>query len=562
MAPDTSIPRSERLGLAIILGVLLLATANNFLTFALGSIGAAVALVAGPACAGVAVRARSRRRGSYEWPGLRPIDAAAAAVCATFLLAIAFRLFLWRSLETFGLLYADLPWHIGRASQQAFLSTPGYWPLSPIAFPGPLPFVSFAGDSLVSATFRYLPISIHAFTYSQVLFIWAAVLWTAVAFVADGGAWGALTLLTIAILAMPAFLFGIPLIGTIVYVFFHANPNSLIAWPVGLAFTLHLQRSLRRGTPPSKAFLLLAPPASIFLKANQAFAFGFLQLAGFALWWSTGRRLEVLKGGALTAVIWTATIVLSLAMGSWPPSAGVHPSLANFRHYALVALPGGQSPWDLFMRAVSYVVLVGAVGWVGARLDGTREWTRAAVIPVAVLTIALAYLALGWWAVVPNGLAEGEPMHVNFELIMWLITAAVVDAVDRARASAVFAVSASVLALAFVGATAWLINTQPDWKGGVPLEYRYDTQVEGEIRARAAATIPEGNCFWYGRRFAIDVEGDGDPDAVIAATGCPVIDGSRWRGYLGQNDPERVRQTPDIRVRSGRAFRLVALTSP
>ena len=32
------------------------------------------------------------------------------------------------------------------------------------------------------------------------------------------------------------------------------------------------------------------------------------------------------------------------------------------------------------------------------------------------LTAAMLYFASDWWAVAPSGLAEGEPMHVNFEL--------------------------------------------------------------------------------------------------------------------------------------------------
>ena len=99
-------------------------------------------------------------------------------------------------------------------------------------------------------------------------------------------------------------------------------------------------------------------------------------------------------------------------------------------------------------------------------------------------------------------------------------------------------------------------------RGGIPLEYRYDVGFEADVRRRVSTSIPGGNCFWYGRRFAIDVRGDEDPDTVIAATGCAVINGNRWRGYLGQNQPERVRLQPVIPVRSGDPFRLIVLTSP
>lgn len=554
MVPSASIPRSERLGIAIVLGVLLLATANNFVTFAIGSRAAAVVVMAATVWAGFLV---VRRRGAAAW-----VDGATAIVCVVFLLAIAGRLFFTRSLSTFGLFYADLPWHVGRVAQQAFLSTPGYWPLSPLAFPGPLPFVSFVSDALVSATIRYLPITIHAFTYSQVLFVWAMVLWTAAVLIAGGGPWRTPTVLAISLLAVPAFMFGPHRVGAIVLVFFHANPNSLIAWPVGLAFACHLEHAWRRRTPPALLVLIVVPPASLFFKANQAFAFGFLQALGFALWWFTPRRREAVTWGLAAGVIWLGAILLSFAMGGWPQSSGVHPSLANFTHYARVALPDVHSLTALLLRWLSYVMLVAAACWGAARVSRHRGPMRDVAVPTAVIALALLYLAVGWWAVVPNGLAEGEPMHVNLELIMWLITAALLGAVDRARVNAVFNASASAIALALFGVMVWMLNTQPEARGGIPLEYRYDVADEAEIRTRAAAFMPGGTCFGYGRRFAIDVQGDGDPDAVIAATGCAVINGNRWRGYLGQNQPERVRLRPVIPVPAGDAFRLIAITSP
>ena len=564
MAPDASIPRSERLGIAIVLGVLLLATANNFVTFAIGSRAASIVLIAAPACAGLFfVRARHRRRPSSVGPPAAAwADAGTAVVCAAFLLAIAGRLFFWRSLSSSGLLHPDLPWHIGRVAQQAFLSSPGYWPLSPLAFPGPLPFVSFTGDALVSATVRYWPITIHALTYSQILFLWAMLLWIAVALVAGWGPWGSLTVLTTALLAVPAFMFGLHRVGVILLVFFHANPNSLIAWPVGLAFAFHLQQAFRRRTPPSLLFLILVPPASLFFKANQAFAFGFLQALGFAIWWCYGTRRDAMRWSLCAGAIWAAVILLSFGMGGWPPSRGVHPSIANFMHYAHVALPGPRTPLAYFAHWLSYVVLVAALSWGAARLRRDRDWTRDVVIPVTVLVLALGYLAVGWWVVVPNGLTEGEPMHVNFELIMWIATVTVVGAMDRARVSAAFSASTSVLALAFFGVMVWMLNTQPGPSGGIPMDRNYSVEYESAVRARVSPSIAEGTCFGYGRRFAIDVNGGGDADLVIAATGCAVINGNRWRGYLGRNQPERLRLGPVIPVPSGDAFRLIAITSP
>src|SRR5262249_28884253 len=153
--------------------------------------------------------------------------------------------------------------------EQAFQSTSGFWPRSPIAFPGRLPFMTFVGDALVSASFRYLPIPLNAFHYSQTLFCWAIVLWTAVALIAGAGPWRAAIALSMAVFAAPMFFFGVDHFGETFAVSFSANPNSLVAWPIGIALALHLYRSFQRHAPPDPLVLVLVPPASLFFKANQ-----------------------------------------------------------------------------------------------------------------------------------------------------------------------------------------------------------------------------------------------------------------------------------------------------
>lgn len=71
--------------------------------------------------------------------------------------------------------------------------------------------------------------------------------------------------------------------------------------------------------------------------------------------------------------------------------------------------------------------------------------------------------------------------------------------------------------------------------------------------------IPDGDCFRYRRRYAIYVGGPFDPDSVIAATGCPVINGRRWRGYLGDNQPDVIKRQVAIPVESGAPFRVVEM---
>ncbi len=572
---------SERLGLSVVLGVLLLAVANNYLSALLGSFWTAVALLVLPA--GRLVFVTVRREWSSSFGDLRASlwrDLAGSIVCALFILSAAHKLFFWRSLSALGFFHLDLPWHIGRASAQAFQSVSGSWPLSPLAFPAPLPFVSFVADSLASATFRYLPISIHGFTYSQVLFCWSMVLWTAVVLTAGSGPRRALVVLITAILAVPAFLFGIRGVGDAVFVFFLANPNSLTTWPIGLALAFHLYQSFRRNSTPSLLVLALVPPASVFFKANQAFSFGFLQAVGIGIVLSSGRYLNGLKLALYAAGIWAAAILASLAMGPWPISTGVHPSIANLKYYARAAVPDTRSLSSLAVRWLTYLLIVGVVCAAPAlaraassapRTAGTigRQLQRDVGTPLAVLTAAMVYLAVGWWAVAPSGLAEGEPMHVNFELIMWLMTVFIAGAVHNLYSGdpagrrwggvRLRPVALSAIGVGLSGFMMWNLNGPSARRWANPVHPDYDITVERDVRDAAKQWIPDGNCFGFGRRYAMYVSDPYDPDMVIAATGCPVINGRRWRGYLGDNRPDRVREQATIAVGAGGPFGLIEI---
>jgi len=250
---DRATPAPERFGLSIVLGVLFLAIANNYLSILLGSIAAAVVVLALP-LANLALVAAVPRWRARLLDGLRATRwtiAAAAGMCTIFSLSIAYKLFTFQRLSADGTLYPDLPAHIGRTMQQAFQSTPGFLPLSPMAFPAPLPFSAFAADSLISAPFRYLPLQLHAFTYAQVLFGWVTVLWTAVVLIADSRASRGIGVLTIAVLAVPLIAGRMGDLPYLVFVLFHANPNSAIARPIALAFAFHVYRAFLRKAPPS-----------------------------------------------------------------------------------------------------------------------------------------------------------------------------------------------------------------------------------------------------------------------------------------------------------------------
>lgn len=349
--------------------------------------------------------------------------------------------------------------------------------------------------------------------------------------------------------------FGLPGWGYIVFVFFHANPNSLIGWPVALAFVFHLNQSFRRGTKPLWSFLVLVPPASLFFKANLAFSFGFLQAVGLVVWGIPKRHAGFVKRALYAAAMWMVAIALARVVGRSPVSTAIHPSVTNLWAYADVAIPTlGRlhSSGGLISTGLSYLLIVTGITAVAAwwrtrhNRSAHRAVLRGVIVPVGVLVAAMAYVLVGWWLIVPIGppAGEGEPMHVNFELIMWLmsvpIAASLCSVYDEGAAVARLSLAGAALALA--GFMGWIFNTQTLEPGGIAIRFDYSVALEERLRDALKARIPDGHCFAYGRQYVIYTDEDGEfpPDFAIAATGCPVLNGSsRLRGgYLGANDAE------------------------
>jgi hypothetical protein len=426
------------------LGTLLLAVLNTLLTALFGSRPAAVAVVLLPLGTLVLIGWRRRHESGifdHRWP---PFAAAGwhAAVCAACVFAIAHRLFTQNSFLSQGIFHPDLLWHVGRVAEQAFQSSPGSLPLSPIAFPDPLPYQSFVVDSLVSATFRYLPIPLQAFTFCQVAFAWALVLWTAVVLIAGSTLASSLFVLTSAILLAPIGIWGVDAFGSFVTTAFHSNQNSLFAWEIGLGLTFHLYRSFRRGVPPMLSFALVIPPASIFFKVNEAFAFAFLGAIGLVMSGESRRSWRpVLKRSLVAAALWAVAFASALALGRWPVSAGLRGSSDNFWYYAGTAVPAlkSRSGAQVVEVALSYLATIALAGAIATWCQRRRERSVASpaillrlnvMVPVGVMAVAMAYLFVGWWLVLPIGVAEGEPMHVNFALMPWLTTVPLASALS------------------------------------------------------------------------------------------------------------------------------------
>src|SRR5205823_67991 len=100
------------------------------------------------------------------------------------------------------------------------------------------------------------------FNYPQVLFVWAMLLWTAVVLIAGSGALRSLIVLTTALILVPILLWSLGLVGYIVFVFLHANPNSLVAFPIALALAFHVTQAFGRRARPMPLLVAIVPAAS------------------------------------------------------------------------------------------------------------------------------------------------------------------------------------------------------------------------------------------------------------------------------------------------------------
>jgi len=574
----SSVDRSERLetlGLSIVLATLMLSVFDTLVSMLVGSRAAAVVVTAAPLANLLvfACRRRGERRLRSATAALLTGATARLVLCSACILATAGQLFRLDSLASRGIFHPDLLWHVGRVAEQAFQSSRGFLPRSPIAFPDRLPYQSFVVDALASATFRYLPFPLQAFNFCQVAFAWSLMLWTALVLIAASDLASSLLVLTAAVLLVPAGIWGVGAMGSFVTTSFHGNLNSLFAWQLGLAFVFHVSRSFRRGIPPSAWFVLVVPPASVFFKVNEAFAFAFLAVIGLAaLGWSTGSVGLLMRHAAGAFGFWVTAFAFALALGPWPVSAGLRGSMEHVWYYLGAAMPAwknstGPQAAALAIALLAAVALAGVVaawrlsGLSSARAARSRQVGTYVVVPTVVLAAAMLFLFIGWWLVVPIGIAEGEPMHVNFVLILCLVTASIATALCMLydTGSPITRASLIVIATLVWAVFAWRLNTRPANAGGLVVSSDYDVALERKFRAALSTVIPDGNCFGYNRRYVIYtvVNGEVPPDFAIAATGCPQLNGSRWRGLLGNNDPEALMRRRQIEMPTGKPFRVV-----
>src|SRR5262249_12679992 len=133
------------------------------------------------------------------------------------------------------------------------------------------------------------------------------------------------------------------------------------------------------------------------------------------------------------------------------------------------------------------------------------------------------------------------------------------DAVRPRLARAALLVTMTAIA----GALGWMVNVQPPDAGGFRVRHDRDRAPEVAFRTQLRSRIPDGDCFRFGRRIALYTPADSEspPDFTIAATGCPQLNGTRWRAFLGDNDPDSLRVQPAVSVGAGRPFEVVDETA-
>jgi hypothetical protein len=152
-------------------------------------------------------------------------------------------------------------------------------------------------------------------------------------------------------------------------------------------------------------------------------------------------------------------------------------------------------------------------------------------------------------------------MHVNFVLIQWLITVPIATSlcIVYETMPRVARIALAVAAIGLWGLFGWRLNTQPHGAGGLVAASDYSAALERRFRDALSTEIPDGHCFAYGRRYVIYTAASGEfpPDFAIAATGCPQLNGIRWRGLLGNNNPEALARLQQIAVPAGKPFRVV-----
>jgi len=248
--------------------------------------------------------------------------------------------------------------------------------------------------------------------------------------------------------------------------------------------------------------------------------------------------------------------------------------MRNLWVYADVSMSGllqMHSLRGLFWWCMRILAIVGgscgAAAWI--RTAYTRDarrwnWIRSELLsPVVLLAVAMVYVFAGWWAIAPLEFGSGEPMGVNFELLVWLIGAPIAMSACWLYDAAPRTMRVFVGAMTVVGAAiaVWTLNVASLERGGLALSRDYDTALEKRLRETLAARIPGGHCFDYDRRFVLysDPDGEFPPDFSIAATGCPQLNGQRWRALLGNNDPDSLRRMSFIDVR-GMRYRVVDVT--
>lgn len=542
---------SVRFGVSIIFGTLCLAIINNYLTYLIGGFLTGITIFLFPAIF-LVIFFIYDRKSSLDLLSNKSV-LMFLGVPLFLMLLVAFPLEKWFSNGRF---YVDLDFHVNRVAQQAF-ADPRSWPQSSVSFPVRLPYIAFIGDSLVSQVFRFLSFERNPFHYAETLFVWAIFIWSSLIFIM-GSIKKFLLAIIIILIVLPFIMWGKDEVFNLIYTIFHANPNDLVAYPVGFSLIFYIFQSFFTSkTRPSLLTLALIPPTVIFFKPNEAPAFLFLQILGFIL--SIKKRAVAKQIVALwmilSIVAWLLFLYMARFMGSLAVSLSFHPSLSNLLYYSRVVFSSEESilsfisDWSRYVLTIYGMSLLAVFSTVQFSNSRNSLYKFRSILlhdltyPFGIFLVAIVYL-LSWWFAIPHtpNTGGGEPMHVNFILIMWFSAVILYHSILPAFKTKPLKNNQITLFLLAVFIYSLFSKNEPLMKLLEAHPNRSLAAVQ-KIRADVRKFIPEGHCFDYGKKYALyvnDLEVDEfrNIDFLGAATGCPLVKGLRWRGLLGDKKEE------------------------
>jgi hypothetical protein len=588
---------SEIFGFSIMIGAILLGISNYFLSLLIGGYLTGFTLILAPL---VLILLEYYKNPKLTIKKLLLLHPSIKYFSAFFfiLLLIVNPVY---SFFSAGYFYRDIIWHSVRVSQMSF-SEPGFIPKSPVAFPDSLPFLSFIADSLVSSVIRYLPSEIWPFHYSLILFLWVLIFWFCI-FLVISHFWRALLALVLGITLAPYLIVGPNAVVDSLWVHFHANPNSAVIYPIGFVLFAYLADCYLERKLPLLSAISLIPPATVFIKINNSPALLFIQSIGFTLWLyillDTSKRLAPLNSIAnlnfkklklnlnlqtiyplfyflsISIFLWLIFYISTKTLGQNPVDLRVWPYLSSLVYYLQNSFSGTTfdlflwSPLAIFYRFLLFTIPLLFLIFLKLKnsnlsspdfqINSLSKFKELIMISTLLLITSVSLLIIVWTIIAPTPNAGGgEPVQSNIVILSWTLTIIVwlllVVLFEVSVHKSFHVILSCILCLI------WINFLSSKKYPNIPqMNQEVSITAAQEIRSTAKTQIPGGNCYGFEKHYSLFIKNLPPNDFVSAATGCPLINGEKWRGYLGSNDPLSLSKKTYLNI-EGKLWKVVKLT--